>query len=52
MLKFHDGIAVIDLNDAYPTVMEDLQVWTVILWIKDLSIGNICQNFRYLKRML
>lgn len=24
--KFPEGIAVIDLKDAYPTVMEDLQV--------------------------
>ncbi|GMP42835.1 hypothetical protein CsSME_00012438 [Camellia sinensis var. sinensis] len=29
--KFPEGIAVIDLKDAYPTVMEDLQVCEIFL---------------------
>ncbi|KAJ0106251.1 hypothetical protein Patl1_18741 [Pistacia atlantica] len=29
--KFPEGIAVIDLKDAYPTVMEDLQVYKNVL---------------------
>lgn len=35
--KFPEGIAIIDLKDAYPTVMEDLQVFSAheFVWLSN-----------------
>lgn len=40
--KFPEGIAVIDLKDSYPTVMDDLQVTLVIEISSDAREMGLC----------
>lgn len=41
--KFPEGLPVVDVKDAYPSVMEDLQVALNILSLKLLiCVGCIC----------
>ena len=42
--KYPEGIAVIDLKDAYPTVIEDLQVKLFLLFCCPFSFSCILSN--------